>query len=48
MGGASGARVTAIEPEPISDLIELVEEYPDLEVVERRASTRCATCRSPT
>ena len=30
----SGAKVTAIEPEPISDLIELVEEYPDLEVVE--------------
>ncbi len=30
----SGARVTAIEPEPISDLLELVEEYPDLEIVE--------------
>jgi hypothetical protein len=30
----SGARVTAIEPAPISDLLELVEEYPDLEVVE--------------
>ncbi len=30
----SGARVTAIEPEPISDLIELLDEYPDLEVVE--------------
>jgi Methyltransferase domain len=29
-----GARVTAIEPEPISDLLELVEEYPDLELVE--------------
>jgi hypothetical protein len=26
--------VTAIEPEPISDLIELVDEYPALEVVE--------------
>src|SRR6188472_4274434 len=30
----SGARVTAIEPAPISDLLELVEEKPDLEVVE--------------
>jgi len=30
----SGARVTAIEPEPISDLIELVEEHPGLEVLE--------------
>ena len=30
----SGARVTAIEPAPISDLLELVEENPDLEVVE--------------
>jgi hypothetical protein len=30
----SGAKVTAIEPEPISDLIELLDEYPDLEVVE--------------
>jgi hypothetical protein len=28
------ARVTAIEPEPISDLLELVDEYPDLEIVE--------------
>ena len=30
----SGAHVTAIEPEPISDLLELLEEYPDLEIVE--------------
>ena len=30
----SGARVTAIEPEPISDLTELLDEYPDLEIVE--------------
>jgi hypothetical protein len=30
----AGAKVTAIEPEPISDLLELVEEYPELEVVE--------------
>ena len=30
----SGARVTAIEPAPVSDLLELVEENPDLEVVE--------------
>ena len=30
----SGAHVTAIEPEPISDLIELLDEYPDLEIVE--------------
>jgi hypothetical protein len=30
----SGARVTAIEPAPISDLLELVEEYPDLALVE--------------
>ena len=30
----SGAHVTAIEPEPISDLLELTEEYPDLEIVE--------------
>ena len=30
----NGARVTAIEPEPMSDLLELVEEYPDLEIVE--------------
>jgi Methyltransferase domain len=30
----SGARVTAIEPDPISDLLELVGEYPDLEIVE--------------
>lgn len=31
---ANGARVTAIEPEPISDLLELIDEYPDLEIVE--------------
>jgi hypothetical protein len=31
----SGARITAIEPEPIGDLIELVEEHPDLEVVQQ-------------
>lgn len=30
----SGARVVAIEPDPISDLVELVEEHPDLEVIE--------------
>ena len=30
----TGAKVTAIEPEPISDLLELVDEYPALEVVE--------------
>jgi methyltransferase family protein len=30
----NGARITAIEPEPMSDLLELVEEYPDLEIVE--------------
>ena len=30
----SRARVTAIEPAPISDLLELLEEYPDLELVE--------------
>jgi hypothetical protein len=30
----SGARVTAIEPVPVSDLRELVDENPDLEVVE--------------
>jgi hypothetical protein len=30
----SGASVTAIEPDPISDLNELLDEYPDLEVVE--------------
>jgi hypothetical protein len=30
----AGAKVAAIEPEPISDLLELVEEYPELEVVE--------------
>jgi Methyltransferase domain len=30
---ASGAKVTAVEPEPISDLIELLDEYPRLEVV---------------
>jgi hypothetical protein len=30
----SGARVTAIEPAPISDLLELVDEHPELEVVE--------------
>jgi Methyltransferase domain len=30
----SGAHVTAIEPEPISDLLELLEEHPDLELVE--------------
>jgi hypothetical protein len=30
----SSARVTAIEPAPIADLLELVEEHPDLEVVE--------------
>jgi hypothetical protein len=30
----TGAKVTAIEPEPISDLLELVEEHPDLEVIE--------------
>jgi hypothetical protein len=29
-----GAKVTAIEPEPISDLIELLDEYPELEVVQ--------------
>jgi hypothetical protein len=32
--GPSGARVTAIEPAPVSDLLELIEEHPDLEVVE--------------
>jgi hypothetical protein len=30
----SGAHVTAIEPAPISDLLELTDEYPDLEIVE--------------
>jgi hypothetical protein len=30
----SGAKVTAIEPAPISDLLELVDEYPDLDLVE--------------
>jgi Methyltransferase domain len=30
----SGARVIAIEPDPISDLLELVEEHPGLEVIE--------------
>ncbi len=30
----SGARVIAIEPAPVSDLIELIEEHPELEVVE--------------
>ncbi|HEY1237433.1 MAG TPA: class I SAM-dependent methyltransferase [Solirubrobacterales bacterium] len=30
----SGAKVTAIEPAPVSDLIELIEEHPGLEVVE--------------
>jgi hypothetical protein len=30
----NGARVTAIEPAPVSDLLELVEEHPELEVVE--------------
>jgi len=30
----SGARVIAIEPAPISDLLELVDEYPELELVE--------------
>jgi hypothetical protein len=30
----TGARVTAIEPAPVSDLLELVEAHPDLEVVE--------------
>jgi hypothetical protein len=29
-----GARVTAIEPEPMSDLLELLDEYPELEIVE--------------
>jgi Methyltransferase domain len=32
---SNGARVTAIEPEPLEDLLELLEEYPEeLEVVE--------------
>src|SRR5512144_1354092 len=30
----SGAKVIAIEPAPVSDLLELIEEHPDLEVVE--------------
>jgi Methyltransferase domain len=30
----SGASVTAIEPEPMDDLTELLEEYPGLEIVE--------------
>jgi hypothetical protein len=30
----SGAKVTAIEPAPVSDLIELIEEHPALEVIE--------------
>jgi hypothetical protein len=30
----SGARVTAIEPKPVGDLLELVEEHPELELVE--------------
>jgi hypothetical protein len=29
----SGAHVTAIDPEPHDDLVELLDEYPDLEVV---------------
>jgi hypothetical protein len=32
---SSGARVTAVEPTPLSDLVELVDEYPDLEIVEQ-------------
>jgi hypothetical protein len=32
--GPSGARVTAIEPAPISDLLELVDEHPELQIVE--------------
>jgi hypothetical protein len=31
----SGTRVTAIEPDPMSDLLELLDENPDLEVVEK-------------
>jgi hypothetical protein len=30
----SGAHVAAIEPEPMADLMELLDEYPDLKVVE--------------
>ena len=30
----SGARVIAIEPAPVSDLTELMDEHPELEVVE--------------
>ena len=36
----SGAHVTAIEPEPISDLTELLDEYPDLEIVEETSLER--------
>jgi hypothetical protein len=32
--GPGGARVTAIEPAPISDLLELVDEHPELQIVE--------------
>ena len=32
--GSAGAKVTAIEPDPISDLVELVDEHQELEVIE--------------
>ena len=44
----SGARVTAIEPEPISDLLELVDEYPDLEIVEETSLEALEHLRSRT
>jgi hypothetical protein len=43
--GPTGARVTAIEPDPISDLLELVQEHPDLEVIE--ATSLDALARIP-
>lgn len=41
------AKVTAIEPDPISDLLELVEEYPDLEVVEETSLEALAGIQIP-
>jgi hypothetical protein len=43
----SGARVVAIEPDPVSDLVELVEEHPDLEVIEETSLEALARIAIP-
>ena len=43
----SGAKVTAIEPEPLDDLLELLEEYPNLELIEQTSHEALERMRLP-